>query len=111
MASLNRFEPIVEKVLCDVAHMYRGSDAVRTLFAFDREHGQFLLIDEGWEGIRRVHSAWAHVEVTEERVLIHEDGTEVGIASLLMRAGIPQDRIVLAFYPPEHRVLTDFAVA
>jgi len=36
---------------------------------------------------------------------------EAGIATELVAAGIPKDRIVLAFYPPALREMGEFAVA
>ena len=42
---------------------------------------------------------------------IQRDGTEYGIAQELVDAGIPKERIVLAFKSPELRKLTEFAVA
>ena len=37
--------------------------------------------------------------------------TEAGIATELMRLGIPSNEIVLAFQPPEVRQFTEFAIA
>lgn len=34
-----------------------------------------------------------------------------GVAKELVKAGIPKDRIVLAFHPPEIRPHTEYAVA
>ena len=42
---------------------------------------------------------------------IQQDGTEDGIATDLMVAGIPKERIVLGFKRPESRKYTEFAVA
>jgi hypothetical protein len=39
------------------------------------------------------------------------DGTEEGVAKRLVETGIPRDRIVLAFKPPEIRLHTRFAEA
>jgi hypothetical protein len=78
---------------------------------FDQQAGQFLLIDEGWQGYRRIHTVWAHVEIQNDKIWIHEDGTEEGIANLLVQAGIPKDRIVLAFHAPTLRSSTEFAIA
>jgi len=106
-------DEIIEQTLCECARRYAaaGTDAARTLVAFDRERGQFLLMDEGWEGYRRIHHVWAHVERRDGKLWVHEDGTEVGIASLLVAAGVPRERIVLAFHAPVLRSATEFAVA
>lgn len=114
MASLesgNRLDEIIERTLCDCARHYATAGPGRTLQAFDREHGQFLLIEEGWDGYRRIHHVWAHVERRDDKFWVHEDGTEEGIANLLVVAGVPPECIVLAFHAPVLRSATAFAVA
>jgi XisI protein len=39
------------------------------------------------------------------------DGTEYGIATELVKSGIPKDHIVLGFRPPEVRQYTEYASA
>ena len=39
------------------------------------------------------------------------DGTEEGIALELVELGIPREDIVLGFYRPERREITEFAIA
>lgn len=111
MATLEQFADIIEKTLCACAKRYATEENLRTLMAFDRTHGQFLLLDEGWAGYKRIHQIWAHIELRGEKVWMHEDGTEVGIANLLVEAGVPNQSIVLAFHAPAMRSATDFAVA
>ena len=65
----------------------------------------------GWEGVRQVHGCIIHLEIIENKIWIHRDGTEDGIARELLEAGIPKKRIVLAFKSLELRKHTDFAVA
>ncbi|HEU5116759.1 MAG TPA: element excision factor XisI family protein [Isosphaeraceae bacterium] len=45
------------------------------------------------------------------KVWIQHDGTYDGIANALVEPGIPRDRIVLAFKPPDIRQYTGFAVS
>ncbi len=111
MAALERDTEIIEQILCELARAYAVPNQSCTLMAFDRERGQFLLIDEGWDGYRRIHDVWAHVEIRDGKFWIHEDGTEEGIANLLVQAGIPRDRIVLAFHAPNLRSATEFAIS
>ena len=61
--------------------------------------------------LRPIHDALIHVEVLDGKLWIQFDGTEDGIASELVEAGIPRDHIVLGFKPPEVRPDTDFAAA
>jgi hypothetical protein len=111
MAAVARDEEIIEQALCQCAHVYSTPSEFRTLTAFDRERGQFLLIDEGWNGYRRIHRVWMHVELRDSKVWIHEDGTEEGVANRLVTMGIPHERIVLGFHAPSLRSATEFAVA
>lgn len=110
-SSVRTYFPIVEQVLCERAHFYLSPGAYRTLTVFDRERGQFLLLDEGWEGYQRIHRVWVHVEEHDGKLWIQEDGTEEGIANDLMRSGIPKECIVLGFHHPSLRPFTEFPVS
>jgi hypothetical protein len=50
-------------------------------------------------------STWLH----GEKIWIEKDTTEDGIATDLVREGVPPEDIVLAFQPPGMRQYTDFA--
>jgi XisI protein len=105
---------IVERVLLDYAGIPYAIDAVEATPVFDRERGRFLLIVMGWEGKhreRRVYESLVHVELHDGLIWIEHDATEAGIAADLLRAGIPKERIVLAFHRPDVRAETGFAVA
>ena len=65
----------------------------------------------GWENDVKVHGCLVHLEIIDKKIWIHRDGLEDGIASDLVRAGIPKSDIVLAFHPPDVRKFTEFAVS
>jgi len=65
----------------------------------------------GWNRTYRIHGSVIHIDIRNGKIWIQYDGTEDGIAEELVKIGIPRDRIVLAFKPPEIRPHTDFAVA
>jgi XisI protein len=48
--------------------------------------------------------------VIGDKIWIHRDGLEDGIANELVKAGIPKTQIVLGFHPPNIRPYTEFAV-
>jgi hypothetical protein len=73
----------------------------------DRNH--FMVINEGWEGKRRIHSLVFHAEIRGGQLWIHHDGIDRGITEELVAAGIPKDYIVLAFHSPEIRPHTGYA--
>ena len=104
-------EALLEQILCERAKEYAFADRFRTLTVFDRQNGQFLLLDEGWDGFKHIHRVWLHVELRDGKFWIQKDGTEDGIAMDLMNAGIPKERIVLAFQHPGRRQYGEFAVS
>lgn len=78
---------------------------------FDREQDRYLLVVVGWDGRHHVHSTLAHVDVVDGKLWIQHDQTEEGIAPDLVAAGVPRDRIVLAFKSPARRAATGYAVS
>ena len=111
MATLERDQETLEHVLCECADFYAGAGRLRTLRVFDRKRGQFLLMDEGWEGYKHIDQVWVHVELRDGKFWIQKDGTQDGIALDLVNAGIPKERIVLAFKHPSRWRDTEFAAA
>lgn len=100
---------LIERILVEYARVpYSGSD-VRLQTIFDRDQDQYLLMLNGWEGVRRVHGCLVHVDLIGGKFWIQRDGTEYSIAQELLDAGIPKNRIVLAFRSLEMRRLTEFA--
>ena len=97
MAALKSDAEIIERTLTEFSCRYPSSEKVRVLQAYDRERGQFLLIDEGWDGFKRTHLVWAHIELRDDKLWVHEDGTEEGITHWLVAADIPRDRIVCKY--------------
>jgi XisI protein len=67
------------------------------------------LLEQSWHGLERLHRVIAHVDLIGDKFWIQQDLTPTGIGADLERAGVPKNRIVLAFYPLEHRVHGEYA--
>jgi hypothetical protein len=117
MDKLTTYQAIVRRVIGDIAGLIarqpvEGIEAgVETQCAFDDEHGQYLLISVGWAGDRRIRGTTVYVRLRDGKFWIEEDWTEEGIATELVKAGVPKEDIVLGFHPPQLRPATEFAVA
>ena len=111
MATTESDRQLIQAVLKENARIpfSYGDTQIQTIF--DRENDHYLLMLVGWDGIRRDHGCLVHVDIVDGKFWIQRDGTEHGIARELVDAGMPKDRIVLAFKSPEMRRMTDFAVA
>jgi hypothetical protein len=100
---------LIEKILVDYAKVPYSHSDVRLLTIFDRDQDRYVLMLDGWEGVRRVHGCLVHVDIIDGKFWIQRDGTEYGIAQDVLDAGVTKDRIVLAFRSLEMRRLTEFA--
>ncbi len=111
MDTLEKYQEIVQTILQKytlIPSAY-GNVVTELIVSHDRNH--FLLMDEGWQGDRRIHDCLVHVQIRDGKIWIQYDGIEDGIGNELVEAGIPREFIVLGFYPLEVRQHTEFAVA
>ncbi|RLT37508.1 MAG: XisI protein [Chloroflexi bacterium] len=76
----------------------------------DHEHGHYEVITIGWENDERVHGCLLHIDLKDNKLWIQHDGTDAGIANLLVEMGVPKEDIVLGFQPLYKRPYTGFAV-
>lgn len=110
MATKMEYKPLIKQILEEYASLKPAYGDIDSRVVFDDEHGSYALMQVGWHGSRYVHGAIIHIEVIGDKVWIQYDGTEDGIASELVEAGIPKKQIVLGFRPEQVREYTGFAV-
>jgi XisI protein len=111
MDTRERLTECVETLLTEYTRIPYSHGAFQTEAIFDRARDRFVLMNVGWDGCERVHGCLVHVDLVDGKLWIQRDGTEHGVARELVEAGVPRDRIVLAFKPPTIRSLTEYAVA
>ncbi len=111
MDPLDPWRDAIERILTEHASNPSSYGDVRGQVIVDRKRDSYILVDVGWKGYERVHEALIHVDLIDGKIWIQYDGTEEGIATQLVAEGVPHDRIVLAFKPPDVRKYTDFAAA
>jgi hypothetical protein len=107
---LDSYRAIIEQVLTEYSKYPYAYGEIERQLVFDRSRDHYLLMSVGWDK-RRVHGCLVHIDLIDGKCWIQRDGTESGIAHDLEAAGIPKDRIVLAFRPPAVRPYTGYAVA
>ena len=78
---------------------------------FDTENDHYQLIYVGWRNSERIYGVILHADIINNKIWIQQDGTEEGLANLLVELGVPKTDIVLAFDPPNFRKYTDFAAS
>ena len=112
MDKITKYRGIIKKLLIRHAEIVANqcTEKMETLLSFDEERDQYLWLQVGWEP-HRVHGITLHLRLKGHKIWIEQDWTENGIATDLLKAGVPNEDIVLAFHSPEMRALSEFAVA
>ncbi len=110
MAEVGDYAPIVRRILAAYAAIKPSLGDISVELVCDEAGGHYELMQVGWIDHRRIHGSVIHVDIRGDKVWIQHDGTEHGIASDLIEAGIPKDHIVLGFHAPYKRQDTDFAL-
>ena len=77
----------------------------------DHQRDRYVLLHVDAKNGQHKSHPLAHLEIRDGKIWVLTDNTEEGIATELVAAGVPKDRIVLAFYPPALREMGEFAVA
>lgn len=113
MDRLTFYRDALQHCVSEYERLYRlaPEPGVEVLAIHDPDSDQYLLMRVGWSHEKRIRTTYLHVRLHDGKIWIEEDWTEEGIATDLLRAGVPASDIVLAFHPPELRDLTEFASA
>jgi hypothetical protein len=111
MDKLENYRQIIQKILGRHAELAPSHGNIQTFPIYDSKQNHYLLMDIGWDKTGRVSSVVFHLHLQNGKIWIEWDGTRPGIVQELLDAGVPKEDIVLAFYRPERRKLTEFAVA
>lgn len=111
MDKLESYRSIIKRLLSRHAELKPGIGQIATVPVFDEASDNYMVVDMGWDRTGRVHAVALHLHLVNGKVWVEADGTENGIANELVEAGIPKEDIVLGFYRPERRSLTEFAIA
>ncbi len=112
MDKLIQYQNLIKKTLTEYARISAQVPVpdVDEVLMFDDERKQYLWFNIGWKQGKRVKGISVYIRIKNEKIYIEEDWTEEGMASELLRLGVPKEDIVLAFQPPEVRKFTEFAI-
>ena len=110
METIETNRKIIENVFADWQKWPGREAKFEVVPVTDTVHDRYLLLTQGWDGYKRIHGLLAHVDIIGDKFYIQEDNTEEGIATDLLEAGVPKDKIVLAFQHPERRKWGEFAL-
>lgn len=111
MDKLENYRQLIRQILTDYVEFAGSDKSTETVPVFDREHDRYLLMEIGRENGKRIHFCLVNLEIKNEKIYIHYDGTEANFGEQLLENGVPKTDIVPAFMSPEMRKFTEFAIA
>jgi ketopantoate reductase len=111
MDRLTRYRELLRQALCSIAAELPPEASIRTELILDEVHDHYEILEVGWDGSRRIHGILIHCDIRDGKIHIEHDGTDIGVADLLLAKDVPHQDIVLGFHPPQLRKLTPFAAA
>jgi hypothetical protein len=113
MDQLNADRELIKRILTHYVELdqRKPTPGVESLLIADDERGHYQLFSLGWSGRQRVRNLRVYVRLVNGRFQIEHDPTERGVATDLLAAGVPNQRIVLAFHAPELRQRAELAAA
>jgi hypothetical protein len=111
MDSLENYRRIIKEVLLPYTQIPYSYAAIECKPIFDNENDSYLLVTLGWGGVKRIHGCLVHLDIMDGKIWVQRDDTEDGVTDELVAAGIPKDKIVFGFHPPNVRQHTGYAIA
>jgi hypothetical protein len=113
MDKLARYRNLIKRILSEKVAAYSSQPEpdIEHFMVADEIRDHYILFSLGWTEDRRIRNFNIYVRIINGKFYIEHDLTEAGIATELLKAGVPEQDIVLAFHAPELRQYTEFAAA
>lgn len=106
MDKRTNYQKIIADILTEVHEQLICDTTRENLLSIDHQHGQYLLISDGWEASKRFYVPIIHIEIRHDNsVWLRQENTDLEIGEELIRRGISRTDIVPAFYSPQMRQL------
>ncbi len=101
----DHYRELIIKAVTESRH-YRfppTEEQIETLFLRDETQDQYMLYQMGWIGSKPLSNVVILARIKDGKIWIDEDWTEDGIATDLLRYGVPPSDIVQAWVHPNLR--------
>jgi XisI protein len=108
---IDHYRQIIRDVLTSLTVIPYSFGEIAIERVFDPETDHYMIVNAGFDRQGRVYGPIAHIDLIDGKCWIQRDGTEEGLAGMLLDAGVAKEHIVLAFYQPSFRQFTEFAVS
>lgn len=111
MDKINQYQNIICSVLEEYAKIEKTlTPNVKSHLIIDESNHHYQLISIGWHKKKYIYTVAFHISISNDKVWIQQNNTDVLIADELEEKGIQKSDIILGFIPEKYRSHTGFAV-
>lgn len=107
---LKTYQQIVQQLLMGYAKSKPAYGEIEVETIFDTQRNHYLIIHFGLHHERWIHQSVINLDIRNDKIWIFCNSTEHDVAEDLVNLGVPKQDIVLGFYPPLMREMSDYAV-
>jgi len=93
------YQNILKNIVLKYSHFRPSHGNIRLDPLIDETNKRFSIMQVGWDRGRRVRGNILYIVIHNDKVIIEYDGLEHGIFNDLIKAGIPESEIILAYLP------------
>jgi hypothetical protein len=94
-----RYQDIIKSIVLKYSQFRPFHGNIRLDPLIDEYNKRFSIMQVGWDRGRRVRGNILYIVINNDKVIVEYDGLEHGIINDLIRAGIPENEIILAYLP------------
>ena len=109
MDRIASYREIIKQLIHHHAQLSKQETGIEQELIFDNEHEHYQLLYVGWDGMRRVYSVGLHLDIKDGKIWLQHNAFEADIAAELVARGVPKSDIVLGFFAPYRRKLSEYA--
>jgi uncharacterized SAM-binding protein YcdF (DUF218 family) len=106
---INLAQKAILEVLISITPRNARSGQLEYQLLTDKENHHYQLLVSGWQQHKRVHGIVVQMDIRDGLIWVQEDGTDIGVSNELMRLGISENKIVLAYMMQNQTQNLEFA--
>ncbi len=97
MDNAKNYRKIIKNVIQKYANLRPSHGNIRLDPIFDETNDRYVLMQTGWDKGHRVRGNLIYLALEGEKICVEYDGLEHGIMDDLIKGGVPEDKIFLAY--------------